>query len=176
VKSGIEIGRCCLPVDVADVEDFSVDSRDGRSVATKLNINGSPSCLSMSADVVASRKTRRRLTEVAAHGEVRDHGNEVDQGGDVVEDAVARVSDVAPNENSESSNAKGSREREVDIASMGSDMFVDGLTIGGKAVRGESIVASCSQSYEHHEGEEFGQHDGLVDGSVADVCIELLQL
>ena len=128
----------------------------------------------MSADAIASRKTRRKLTEVAAHGEVRDAGNEVDQRGDVVEDAVARVPDVCPDE--QSSKTHSGHDGEVEVAAMSGDVFVDGLTIGGEAVRGESIVASCSQSYEHHESEEFGQHDGLFDGSDADACIELLQL
>ena len=130
----------------------------------------------MSADVVVSKATRRKLTEVAAHGEVRDAGNEVDQRGDVEEDAVARRLDVTPDEDSESSNSHSGHDSEVEVRAMSSDMFVDGLTIGGEAVRGESIVASCSQSDEHHESEEFGQHDELFDGSDADVCLELLQL
>ena len=130
----------------------------------------------MSADVISSSKTRRKLTEVAAHSEVSDAGNEVDQGGDVVEDAVARVPDVCPDEHSQSSKSHSGHNGEVEVRAMGSDVFVDGLTIGGEAVRGESIVASCSQTYEHHESEEFGQHDELIDGSDADVCLELLQL
>jgi len=130
----------------------------------------------MSADVVASRTTRRKLTKIAAHSEVRNAGNEVDQRGNVEEDAVARTFAVAPDESSESSKTHSGHDGEVEVAAMGSDVFVDGLTIGGEAVRGQSIVASCSQSYEHHESEEFGQHDGLVDGSDADVCLELLQL
>ena len=121
-------------------------------------------------------KNRRKLTEVAAHGEVRDACDEVDQRGDVVEDAVAWVPDVCPDEHSQSSKTHCGHNGEVEVGAMSSDVFVDGLTIGGEAVRGESIVASCSQSYEHHESEEFGQHDGLFDGSDADVCLELLQL
>jgi len=130
----------------------------------------------MSADVVASRTTRLKHTEIAAHGEVRDAGNEVDQCGDVEEDAVARILAVTPDESSERSKTHRGHDGEVEVAAMGSDVFVDGLTIGGEPVRGESIVASCTQSYEHHESEEFGQHDELLNGSDADVCIELLQL
>jgi len=115
------------------------------------------------------------LVEYKLRGYDKTH-DEVDQSRDVPEEAIMRVLAMSPDENSESSETHSSHDCKVKVRPMSGDVFVDGLTIGGEAIRGESIVASCSQSHEHHESEEFCQHDELLDGSDADVRIELLQL
>lgn len=104
------------PVDVADVEDLTVDTADNGVVAHELNIDRGP-------------------TKVGGHGEVGDSGDHGNGSGDVVEDTVlARLGDTQTKED-EGASSHDSADSPVPVRTADGDGNVDGLAVDSVACR-----------------------------------------
>ena len=109
------------PVNVANVEDLTVDAMHNSGAALELNINWRPS-------------------QVRSHREIGDRGDQGHTSSDVVEDTIgARLCEGETHE-SEGCAGHDRSHRPVPVGSMGGDGNVDMLPVLGVGCR---MLAAC---------------------------------
>lgn len=120
----------CLPVNVSDVEDFTVSTGNLLIVRTEeLDLDGSE-------------------TQVGTHGEVGDSGDKGDTGGDVMEDTVSSGLPEGQTGEDERCYSHDSADSEVPIGTANGNGNLSGSTVNGVAVDVKRIVALLEERHD----------------------------